>query len=302
MNRNVIGIRFFVVTSLAAVLGACVLREPVIRKSPSSLRLDGDAAEIEMRLVHHVPVVEAHVGSAGPFRFVVDTGSSVAVVSREVASDASLRARARRLGEVEAPPAMVRVPVLVLGKNATLVDFDAHVRSLDDWSEALGETIDGVIGASLLRGGRFTFDYGRGRLRIDRAQGESPDGRRVFRVSSTAGRPTVTMALEAWLLSPVVDTGSSAFLVLADAEEERLDFLEPPSPREAGGSAVPGFAMREARVDGTLRFGEYAIDDPRVVFGRATTLGGAFLRDWIVTFDLRPDVRSLRLDPVGSRP
>lgn len=297
MNRNAIGIPCFVFASLVAGLAACASREGSVQDVPRSMRLARDSAEIEMRIVHDVPVVEAHIGSAGPFRFVIDTGSSVAVVSRETARDAELRP-ARGSGDDLVHPAGVRIPELSLGDDVALLDFDAVVRLLDDWSEVLGEPVDGVIGASLLRGGRFRFDYGRRRIRIDRGAGEAPDGRRVFRVSSTAGRPTITVALEAWLLSPVIDTGSSARIVLADAEEERLEFLERAAPREVPGTtAARGFALREARVDGTLRFGEFTIEDPHVEFGRSTLLGGAFLRDWIVTFDLRPDVRSLRFDP-----
>lgn len=275
---------------ILATWTACRTPESAPRRTPGAVRLGTDPAVVPMTLARSVPIVVGRIGSAGPFRFVIDTSAGSAVVDPRVALAAELRP-ALDLQENGGPMqrGYVRVARLELEDDVTFEDFDAVVRPMARRSEVLGTQIDGVIGSSLLRDLRWTFDYGASRVIASRRTGALPDGRRVLRVTLAAGRPVLTATLGNWLINPMVDTGSPLSLELDSGDEPHVSFAT--APRGSGTARDPRIGV----VAGALRLGSIQIEQPEVVIAEGSAIGGAFLERYVVHLDLRQGARSFEL-------
>ena len=109
--------------------------------------------------------VEAHVNGAGPFRLLLDTGTSTSAVSRKLMRTLQLTAVAT--ADLVTPSGsrardVVRLDVLSLGAASKrgLLATVLEDRDLD----ALGSRIDGIVGQDFLVEQHYTIDYRRGRL------------------------------------------------------------------------------------------------------------------------------------------
>ncbi len=101
------------------------------------------------------PVVRVHLGSAGPYRFLLDTGSALSAVSDEVASRLGLgdagRVATRSLGR-SGSARLVRVPPVSLGRRLFIMRW-MIVR--DQSSVDASSQLDGVLGQDVL--GRLDY-------------------------------------------------------------------------------------------------------------------------------------------------
>lgn len=153
-----------------------------------------------------VPVT---VGSAGPFRFLVDTGADSSAVSRQLAERLSLPAgKTARLHSVTGETDVQTAAVTGL-KVAARALPDINAPLLD--AEHVGA--DGILGTDVLRSAMVRFDFRKGLLSIapsSRAsrQHDDPDTI-VVEARQRAGRLIVTEAeLDGQRLTVVLDTGS----------------------------------------------------------------------------------------------
>ncbi len=297
------------VLALATIAG-CMRFAVDPHSTPNAVKLRGGEARVPMRVVAGAPLVEVTIGGKGPYWFLVDTGSQITVVDRRVASEAGLRPRVRTLsldkiaGEAASRDlrrrGFVRVPTLKLSDGSYFDELDAHVHSTEPLAKALAHPVDGVLGRPLIARARFTLDYGAGELVVDREAGRMPDGRNVFRVTQIGGLPSITAAIGAWLVTPVIDTGSQAGLSLGEADADGVKYLEEPEPFPIDSARLGGQVARAGRVSGIFRLGAIQVEDPVALIGGNTHLGGEFLRQFSITVDLRDSVRTIAFDPAGD--
>lgn len=247
-------------------------------------------------------IVEAQVAGLGPFQFLVDTGSSVSLVSP---------ALARRLGptafsddealEVRVPsqrtttlPAVV-LPRLELGR-AAFQRVPAAVFDFGDLSRQLGTRIDGIIGFSVFRDVVFTIDYPARRLVIDPRGTLAGDARDAVDCYGDGGLPLATVAVGGQRVIALIDTGSDSALTLNRATSAARYVRD-----SRRGSVRATLAGDEPQVVGRLeadvRIGSHRVERPLVEMAEGLpTLGNGVLKHFAVTFDPRHQLMLLRRD------
>lgn len=157
-------------------LGACDPGAPRQVRAPA----DPQAGEVELRLAGPggaALLVPVHVNGEGPLDFVLDTGATFTCVSDETA---------RRLRLPEQPAAgvgvgiggtgrlrLVRIDSLRLG-GAVAEDLPACRLDLAH-AEALGMSIEGLLGLNFLRSFLVTLDFERRIMRLEPPGGLQPE-------------------------------------------------------------------------------------------------------------------------------
>jgi hypothetical protein len=107
-------------------------------------------------------LVPVSVGEAGPFRFVLDTGASLTMISPGLAAQLALDGGSDADG-VGAGGSM-RVSIHTVGRisvsTATVENLDVAVGDLSPIERAAGTRFDGILGYNFLSRFAITIDYG----------------------------------------------------------------------------------------------------------------------------------------------
>jgi predicted aspartyl protease len=152
--------------------------------------------------------VPVRLGAAGPFRFLVDTGSDRTAISRELAAKLGLAPAPHALlhsATGQSHVAMAVIPNLSLSRKA-IRRIDAPLLAAADMGA------DGILGIDSLRSHRVQFDFRARTLSITSAEGpisrDEADAI-VVRAQRREGRLVVTDARAAGQhVSVVIDSGS----------------------------------------------------------------------------------------------
>lgn len=173
---------------------------------------DPDTAQVAFKDVEDRMTVPVQIAGAGPFRFVIDTGSERTVISRELAATLGLPAGGEvnvvamsgttRVGTVVIPSLRLS-SVPEIGRIQAPALERAHLGGL------------GLLGIDTLQGHRVTIDFDAGsmavapatkRTRADRLEA----GEILVRARSTMGQLIVTDAeVDGRQVRVVLDTGSA---------------------------------------------------------------------------------------------
>jgi predicted aspartyl protease len=134
--------------------------DPVAGEVPFRLAGPGDAAML----------VDVHIGDAGPFPFVVDTGASLTCLDENLADRLELAA-APAIGAAfgiggGGRVRMVRIDQLRLGET-TAHELIACALDLEPLRRLPGFEAQGLLGLSFLKAFRVTIDFEREVLRLD---------------------------------------------------------------------------------------------------------------------------------------
>jgi predicted aspartyl protease len=297
-------------------------------------------AEVPFELSNNRPVVEARLNNQKrPFRFVLDTGSGMCVISVEAADRLGLRPVARG-GLARAVGGGGRFEI-VYGFLNSLQLGEARVENVPVYIRDFHHTqekIDGYVGLSVLVKYLSTIDYGTSTLTLVRdperasaaaagvqaaavspvSSGVNPPGPRAFELpirSTSSGFWSSAVELDglARPLNFIVDTGASISVVSQQlAEREELSRFEQRSRLRIYGAAgvsenVPLLLMPRVRI------GQYthphlaaAVLDMAPInetagFEQTGILGGNVLRFFRVTFDFARGVVRLEMLP-GYQP
>jgi predicted aspartyl protease len=201
-------------------------------------------------------VVAATIDGAGPFAFLVDTGSSRSAVTRETAVSLGLPAIAftsvvTAAGAERCP--VVRLNNLALGGtrvDALLAPVVPSARLMVG-----GRRVDGIVGQDFLSGFNYTLDYRARRLVWNAAP--EPDGVRLT-LHRSEGRFLVELPQgngSDVALTMVPDSGADGLVLFARAGV--IAALQTSGPRDAGVVAGVGGAglaqsvrVRELRIGG----------------------------------------------------
>jgi predicted aspartyl protease len=163
---------------------------------------------------HSAIVLAARLNGRGPFRLLLDTGSTHTAVSAETAE------------AIEAPVVAKAAMGSAAGSRETLV---VHVQSLDIGSVTVsnllasvielaeiagGRTIDGVIGHDALGSLRYTIDFRQ--RRVVWAPSDATDARgSSVELQTSGGRFLIALPQRQSLLRLVPDTGAASLLLFA---------------------------------------------------------------------------------------
>jgi hypothetical protein len=223
-------------------------------------------------------VVATRIDGAGPFRFLVDTGSSHSAVGDGVARRLGLHAIAK--AEIMSATGQSMRPVVRLGRTVVGVAArDGMLASVLPSADLgrLGSGVDGVLGQDFLAAFDYTLDYLHGRLTwtadgaIDEPAARltlAPEGGRFLAtLPQGAGRGTVRL---------VPDTGSAALVIFDPAPGDGTGALRLlPANGQARLSGVVGERTVERTIVQALRVGELVMhNEPAVVIERPLSASG----------------------------
>jgi hypothetical protein len=219
-------------------------------------------------------VVPVSIAGAGPFRFVVDTGSTRTAVSQRLASALRLPTVAT---SALVTPAGQRTERIVILSGLSLGDLaptqvQALVSPRDDF--AAGRRIDGLIGQDLLAPLVYTIDYGRRHI----AWNSEPENRQGTRLplDYANGRFVVTLPQKQDEPAPlqfIPDSGSDGFVLFARGSRP----LPASTPMDVGVlSTLAGHTLvRRVLVD-ELRIGSIVLRDQLAVIVQQPSAGMPF--------------------------
>ncbi len=295
--------------ALCLVLGGCLPfpGEPV---RPGSTRLGSAEVSLPARLIGNMLVVEAKWDKSGPYHFLVDTGSSVTLVTPELAA----RYPAKNAPPPQIPEVRVRssdggttvLPATTLERielgGARFLAVPAAVYDCTSLSDQLGVRIDGVLGFPLFRETLLTLDYPHGRVVLRAvAPGSNPPPIPGSTLAFTLpGKvPIVSVSLGEQRFSAFIDSGSD------DVASLNFRGLAPrfafgPTIGLTVGTLTGDQTERVGRLAETLYVGDYALPQPVVVeTNEMSVLGGGLLKHFTVTFDQEHERVTFFRDPDG---
>lgn len=260
---------------------------------PGRTTLNSPLVILPAQTIGNYLLLEVKWDRFGPYHFLIDTGSSVTLVTpalaRRYPGPASPGAP---LGPVRVTGANGRVTELPRGSirrielgDASFEDVDVLLYDCAPLSAHLGVRIDGVLGFPLFRETLLTLDYPGSRVLLQPAR-DAPL------------MPGANLAIDDARKTPLVSVrlGDRSLFVLIDSLSDATFSLNPLgfSPRYAYGPKVGATVgtisgdrvQRVGRLDETLKIGDYAFSRPVVdVTDELSAIGGGMLKYFSVSFD-----------------
>ena len=217
--------------------------------------------------------VPVRLGTSGPFRFLVDTGSARTSVSKELVTRLGLEQRERAVMHSATGASQVRMaflPELQTGRRSVRAIRAPMLAAAD-----IGA--DGILGIDSLRSQRVIFDFRQSKLSIQSGPSPGPpeEGAIIVRARRLDGRLVITNAeIDGVRVNVVLDTGS-ALTIGNSALRHRLERRHPVAPiGPIDLISVTGAALRgELASVGTLGIGGARLQGLDVVFADAHTFG-----------------------------
>lgn len=238
-------------------------------------------------------LIEAKWDRFGPYHFLIDTGSSVTLVTptlarRYAGSDAphpnSPRVRVTGAdGNVtELPRSSVRR--LELG-DARFDDVDVLVYDCAPLSAHLGVRIDGVLGFPLFRETLLTLDYPGQRVLLHPARKAPLVPGTVIAFDDARKTPLINVRLGDRSLVALIDSGSDALFTL-NPIGIAPQFAFGPTVGATIGTIAGDRTQTIGRLGEPLAIGEYTFHQPIVeITDELSAIGGGMLKYFSVSFD-----------------
>ena len=248
----------------------------------------------------------------GPWRFLVDTGATVSLVSPEFArayagDEPAADMPAVRVRSADGRSTLlpgVRVRTLALGA-ARFENVTALVYDLEELSAHYGRKIDGIIGYTLFRDTVVTLDYPRAQLGLVPAAAAPVLPGRVLPLLGDWSRPIVAAQVGDHPLAVLLDSGSGGALRLDPAGlTPRL--AVPPRPGATVATLTGDRQQEIARLADNLVIGGRTFTQPVVeLTDQPAAIGSDVLRHFRITLDAERGLAALERDgdePVPGEP
>ena len=238
-------------------------------------------------------LIQAKWDRSGPYHFLVDTGSSVTLVTpalarrypgRDTPSRATTRVRVTGAdGTItELPRSSLRR--LELG-DARFEDVDVLIYDCAPLSAHLGVRIDGVLGFPLFRETLLTLDYPGSRVVLQNARNLPLVPGTTIGFDDARKTPLITVRLGDRSLVALIDSGSDALFSM-NPVGVAPQFTFGPTVGATVGTIAGDRTQRIGRLGETLAIGEYTFHEPIVdLTDELSALGGGMLKHFTVSFD-----------------
>ncbi|OAM89286.1 aspartyl protease family protein [Termitidicoccus mucosus] len=260
---------------------------------PGQTKVRADVVEVKSQVIGSHFVVEAKGDKRGPWRFLIDTGSSVTLVSEEFYKANAMRDTRLSSSSVGVRSASGQVAYLQSGNvreiqlgngGARFLNVPVLLYNCGELSAHLGVKIDGVLGFPLFRDTVFTLDYPRGRMTISPARREPPAQGRLIAFNNDQRTPIIPVQLGGETFAVLIDSGSDAPLMLNPVGLHPRFSVEP-RPGAAVGTLTGDRNQVIGRLAGTLNLGGHQFEQPLAdLTDQLSAIGGKILCHFRVTF------------------
>jgi hypothetical protein len=282
---------------------------------PGKTELGSGRIAVPAQIIGSHFVVETKWDKHGPWRFLVDTGSSVTIVSTDFANRYRTKDQPVALSSVRVRSADGSVAVLPaltvrrIGLNeAAFENVEVLVKDLADVSAHLGVRIDGILGFPLFRNTVFSLDYPRSQLvLLPPNEAQNLPGSTI-KFNNSRRTPLIPVQIGSTTLVALIDSGSDGPLLL-NPFGLNLTYATTPRPGGTIGTLVGNRTQEIGRLADALTIGSHVIEQPIVdLTDQLSSLGAEVLRNFTVTFDQsrnqvtfhRDDVSPIRMPPRRS--
>jgi hypothetical protein len=238
------------------------------------------------------PVIEAKINGKGPYQFFFDTGAQGPVLGLDLVEE--LRLQVVGKGEVTSPGGkgipskQVRFGLEVGGlsvKDVSAFAFD-RARLYRDPAAPRGVLSPGVFSGYLV-----IFDFPRERFLIRKGELPSADGVTIFACDRKRRIPAVPIHVAGQKVFAHVDTGAPGGLTLPLSMASKLPLAEKPVVVGRGRRVDREVVIYGAKLQGQLKLGRYALENPSVRFVEGASgegnIGSDILRRFALTFDVK---------------
>ncbi len=238
-------------------------------------------------------IVESKWDRHGPYRFLVDTGSSVTHVSPELAA----RYSTKNSSPETLPPVRVKsasgkftlLPSTTLSKieleGARFEQVEVLIYDCAQLSAHLGVKIDGILGFPLFRETLLTLDYPQSRLLLSPWKRATLVPGKPIPFNNTAGTPLIPIKIGEQQIAVLIDSGSDAALNLNLSGLE-VHFASPPRFAVLVSTLTGDHFQQVARLQEALHISEYELPGPMAYLTDGlSSLGGELLKNFSLTFD-----------------
>lgn len=287
-------ILLFVLGALVALNGCAHITRLYKRDpKPGRTKLAARLVDVPAQLVGNHFIVEAKWDKRGPWRFLVDTGSSITLVSPEFSrrystTQPATSAPTVRVRSADGRPTVlpaVTVRKIQLGKDAEFLNVPVLIYNFDELSNHLGLKIDGVLGFPLFSHVVFALDYPNARLVITTA-GEKPllPGSTIP-FNNNERSPLIPIKLGDETFIALIDSGSDGPLMLNPVGLHPR-YAEPPRPGGTVGTLAGDRTQKIGRLADPLELGIYSFTRPVAdLTDQLSAIGGEVLKNFCITFD-----------------
>ncbi len=277
----------------ALVAGGCSTLPPPTGPAPGRTHFTAPLTTLPARLVGNHLVVELPFDRTGAAHFLVDTGSSVTLVSPEFAArvGARLGRTAPQVHVRTASGATTVLPSLTLRRlNLGNVRFERVPALLFDTSELsahLGVRIDGILGFPFFADTTLTLDYPNEQVALSPVETPALVPGSALTFDPENGIPLVSVHWQDRTLQVLIDSGSDGPLNLNPTGLD-LTFASGPRPGASVSTLAGERKQAMARLAGEVRIGEHRLRQPIVdLTDQLSSLGGEILKHFTLTFDQR---------------
>jgi predicted aspartyl protease len=284
----------------------CALLATFVRSTPAraaigATELSADVVQISIDESIGLPIVEAHINGAGPFRLILDTGSAGSLIlDQALAEQLGLKGRGSvALGDAS-HPATIRATI----SRVDSVDFGgAMFRNVDVayWPDALpmhgARAPRGIVGLSLFADVLLTFDADAQQIELKHGELPRANGETIVNYDAPHGAPRIPVMVGTRRVLAEMDCGSTGGLTLPEAYADSLELGAPPAEIGHGLTVNGEFAIRGAVFEGTISLGGRSFEKPGLEFTSApvANLGYRMMREFKITIDQRG--RKIQFEP-----
>jgi hypothetical protein len=280
-------------SSIWLVISGCIFPSRRRPPRPGRTTLTSPLVLLPARTIGNYLLIEAKWDRNGPYHFLIDTGSSVTLVTPALArrypgSNTSspgttpVRVKGADGNVTELPRGSMRR--LELG-GARFEDVDVLLYDCASLSAHLGVRIDGVLGFPLFRETLLTLDYPGSRVVLRPPRSTQPIPGTIIEFDDYRKTPLVTVQLGDRSVVALIDSLSDAVFSINPVGIEPAFAFGPVVGATV--SAISGDRTQEiGRLGETLGIGVYAFQQPVVdLTDELSAIGGGMLKHFCVTFD-----------------
>jgi hypothetical protein len=279
------------------LLASCAV--PSFRKplQPGRTTLTSPMVVLPAQHISSYLVIEAKWDRYGPYHFLIDTGSSVTLVTPALAKRYPgrelLPVGGPRVRVTSADGSVAELPETSLRRlelgGAHFDDVRALIYDCAPLSAHLGVKIDGVLGFPLFRETVLTLDYPGSRVVLQPAKTASVTQGTIIAFDDARKTPLIHVRLGDRSLVALIDSGSDGTFSLNPVGLDPR-FETGPVPGATVGTLAGDRTQKIGRLAETIALGEQTFPRPIVeITDELSAIGGGLLQHFAVTFDQEHD-------------